>query len=92
MIKRLLGCVREYKLPSILTFIFIVCEAVIETFIPFITVNLINGLEGDHLLIAPPLIISKSEIDKIIHILEKALQQFMDTRGMDENEPFRKRN
>jgi len=47
MIKRLLGCVREYKLPSILTFIFIVCEAVIETFIPFITVNLINGLEGD---------------------------------------------
>ena len=52
----------------------------------------INGLEGDHLLIAPPLIISKSEIDKIIHILEKALQQFMYTRGMDENEPFRKRN
>ncbi len=46
MIKRLIGCVREYKLPSILTFVFIVCEAVIETFIPFITSDLINNIQA----------------------------------------------
>lgn len=34
MIKRLAGCVREYKKPTILTLIFIVGEAFIETFIP----------------------------------------------------------
>jgi len=44
LIKKLAGCIREYKLPSILTLIFIVLEAVIETFIPFITVDLINSL------------------------------------------------
>ncbi len=44
MIKKLAGCIREYKLPTILTLIFIVCEAVIETLIPFITVDLINSL------------------------------------------------
>ncbi len=45
LIKRLAGCIREYKLPSILTLIFIVCEAVIETFIPFITVDLVNSIK-----------------------------------------------
>ncbi|MBQ8551474.1 MAG: ABC transporter ATP-binding protein [Clostridia bacterium] len=45
MIKRLAGCIREYKLPSILTLIFIVGEAVIETFIPFITVDLVNSIK-----------------------------------------------
>lgn len=44
MIKKLVGCIREYKLPTVLTLIFMVCEAVIETFIPFITVDLINCL------------------------------------------------
>ena len=42
MIKRLAGCVREYKNPTILTLIFIVGEAFIETFIPFITAKLVN--------------------------------------------------
>lgn len=45
MIKRLMGCIREYKLPTILTLVFMVCEAVIETFIPFITVELVNSLQ-----------------------------------------------
>jgi len=44
LLKKLAGCIREYKLPTILTLIFIVCEAIIETLIPFITVELINSL------------------------------------------------
>ncbi len=43
--KRLLKCVREFKLPAILTLIFIMGEAVIEVFIPAITKNLINEIE-----------------------------------------------
>ena len=46
MFKRLAACVREYKLPTLLTFIFIVAEAIIETFIPFITANLVNQIEA----------------------------------------------
>lgn len=46
MIKRLLKCVREYKTPTILTLIFIIGEAVIETFIPFITADLVNRIKG----------------------------------------------
>ena len=46
MLKRLAACVREYKIPTLLTFIFIVCEAIIETFIPFITANLVNSIEA----------------------------------------------
>ncbi len=42
MIKKLLSCVREYKAPTILTFIFIIGEAIIECLIPFITANLVN--------------------------------------------------
>ena len=45
MIKRLLGCVREYKLPSIITLLLMVGEVVIECFIPFITSNLINQMK-----------------------------------------------
>ena len=46
MIKRLLGCVREYKLPSILTLIFIIGEVIIEVFIPFITADLVNSIKA----------------------------------------------
>ena len=46
MIKRMAQCVREYKGATFLTFIFIVIEAVIETFIPFITANLINNIQA----------------------------------------------
>lgn len=44
MIKKLAKCVREYKTASILTLIFIVGEALIETLIPFITAQLINHI------------------------------------------------
>ena len=44
MIKKLAKCVREYKASSILTLIFIVSEALIETLIPFITAQLINHI------------------------------------------------
>ena len=46
MFKRLLGCVREFKKPTILTLIFIVGEAIIETLIPFITADLVNKIQG----------------------------------------------
>ena len=46
MLKRLLKCVREYKLPTIITLIFIVGEVVIEVFIPFITANLVNEIKA----------------------------------------------
>ena len=45
MIKKLLSCVREYKTPTILTFIFIIGEAIIECLIPFITANLVNMIK-----------------------------------------------
>ncbi|MBE6702299.1 MAG: ABC transporter ATP-binding protein [Ruminococcaceae bacterium] len=45
MLKRLLGCVREYKKPTILTLIFIIGESIIETLIPFITANLVNRIQ-----------------------------------------------
>ncbi len=46
MIKRLMQCIREYKKPTVLTLIFIVGEAIIETLIPFITANLMNQIKG----------------------------------------------
>ena len=45
MLKRLVKCVREYKKYVILTLVFIVAEAIIETMIPFITANLINEIK-----------------------------------------------
>ena len=48
MFRKLLHCVGEYKTPTILTLIFIVLEAVIECFIPFITGDLVNHIQtGD---------------------------------------------
>ena len=46
MIKKLAKSIREYKTPSILTFIFIMFEAVIECIIPFITAELIYRIEN----------------------------------------------
>ncbi|MBE6696080.1 MAG: ABC transporter ATP-binding protein [Ruminococcaceae bacterium] len=46
MIKKMAGCIREYKKPTLLTLLFIVLEAVIETFIPFITANLVNRIKN----------------------------------------------
>ena len=48
MIKRLLGSVREFKKPSILTLLLMVGEVVIEVLIPFIAAELISSIsEGD---------------------------------------------
>lgn len=46
MIKRLLKSVGEYKLPTILTPIFIIGEAVIEALMPFIIATLINNIKA----------------------------------------------
>lgn len=46
MFKRLLGCVREYKAPTILTLVLIVGEAIIDVFLPFITANLVNAVKA----------------------------------------------
>ncbi len=46
MWKRLIQCVREYKKPTILTLVFIVGEAIIEVFIPFITADLVNRIKN----------------------------------------------
>ena len=46
MIKQLAKCVREYKKPTIITLLFIIGEAVIEIFIPFITANLVNDIKA----------------------------------------------
>ena len=46
MLKRLAGSIREYKLPTIITFIFIVGEVIIEVFIPFITASLVNNIKA----------------------------------------------
>ena len=46
MLKKLAKCVREYKKETILTLLFMVGEAIIETFIPFITATfLINQIQ-----------------------------------------------
>ena len=45
MLKRLSKCVREYKLPAILTVLFIAGEAIIVAIIPFVTAKLVNGIE-----------------------------------------------
>ena len=45
MLKRLLGSVREYKKPTIVTLIFIMLEAIIEVCIPAVTADLINAIE-----------------------------------------------
>ena len=46
MLKRLSKCVREFKTPTILTLVFIIGEAIIETFIPFITADLVNRIKS----------------------------------------------
>ncbi len=46
MFRKLLGSVREYKKPTVLTFLFILLEAVIECLIPFITADLVNRIQA----------------------------------------------
>ncbi len=50
MIKKLAGSIREYKLPSILTLVFIIGEVIIECLIPFMTADLVNRIKaGDEI-------------------------------------------
>lgn len=46
MLKKLSKSIREFKLPSIITLIFIVAEAVIEVFIPFITADMVSKIQN----------------------------------------------
>ena len=51
MIKRLLGSVREFKKPSILTLILMVGEVIIEVLIPFIDADLIYYMSEGNVII-----------------------------------------
>ena len=46
MIKTFLKCVREYKLPTILTLVLIIGEVAIEVLIPFYTADLVNEIKA----------------------------------------------
>lgn len=46
MIKQLLGSVREYKKPAIMTPILVTCEVVLECIIPFVIAQLVNEIKG----------------------------------------------
>ena len=50
MIKTLLRCLREYKLPSILTPIFVSIEVVVECIIPFLIARLVNYMQAGNSL------------------------------------------
>ena len=46
MIKTFVKCIREYKLPTILTLVFIIAEVFIEVLIPTYTARLVNGVQA----------------------------------------------
>ena len=46
IIRQLMGCIREYKKPTILTLVCMVGEVAIEVLIPFITAKLINEVKA----------------------------------------------
>ena len=46
MLKRMIRCIGEYKTPTILTPLFMIGEAVIDVFIPFIIAELVNSING----------------------------------------------
>ena len=46
MINQLLKSVREYKKPTVITFLLMVCEVIIEVVIPFITADLVNAIKA----------------------------------------------
>lgn len=50
MIKRLASCVREYKLPALLTPLFVIIETVLEVLIPLVMAELIDqGIYGENM-------------------------------------------
>ena len=46
MLKKFMSCIREYKKATVLTLIFIIGEALIESVIPFITSSLVNKVQA----------------------------------------------
>ena len=46
MIKRLIGCVREYRTPTLLTPLFVIGEVICECVIPLLTASLINNIQA----------------------------------------------
>lgn len=46
MIKRLSSCIREYKLPSLLSPLFVACEVIVECIIPFIVAKLVTEISN----------------------------------------------
>ena len=46
MIKTFIKCIREFKLPTILTLVFIIGEVFIEVLIPFYTADLVNDIKA----------------------------------------------
>ena len=46
MIKRLAGCVREYRRDTILTPLFVIGEVACECVIPLLTADLINNIQS----------------------------------------------
>ena len=47
MFRKLLASVRQYKKPTVLTILLMIGEAAVETFIPFITADLVNKIEAN---------------------------------------------
>ena len=46
MIKKLAGSIREFKLPTIITILFMIGEVIIECLIPFMTADLVNRIKA----------------------------------------------
>ncbi len=46
MFRKILRCVREFKAPTFFSLFFIICEVIIEVFIPFITADLVNTINA----------------------------------------------
>ncbi|MDE5755045.1 MAG: ABC transporter ATP-binding protein, partial [Oscillospiraceae bacterium] len=46
MLKKILSCLREYKLPTFLTLFFILAEAGIEALLPFIMTRLVTDVQN----------------------------------------------
>lgn len=49
--KKIIACVREYRPQVFLTFVFIVVEALIETYIPTLTAELVNSIQSENIAI-----------------------------------------
>jgi len=46
MIKKLAGSIREFKLPTVITILFMIGEVIIECLIPFMTADLVNRIKA----------------------------------------------